>query len=203
VVTDFDGTATTADMGDSILLRFNGASAQEIEKSCESGVDIEKWMRERFGALKVTMLELMRFARDTAVMREGFSDVYRACRDTKRPFEIASGGLDIYIVPIVESWGVFDINTACGFARVSERGFNVSYPFMGMSVEKYKAHRVNILKSAGYRVVYCGDGLSDLEAARAADVVFATGKLHSACAKSKIKTRELDFHKVAALVRRS
>ena len=200
VVTDFDATITTRDIGDSIIGHFNAASAKEIRDSCRPGVAVEKWMEEVFeraGIAGAGPKEIRKFVLDTAVMRRGFGEFLRLCRKRKIPVEIVSGGLDIYVKPLFKKWGIKTRSFFGSSSRVNGR-MKISYPFLrNMNLEEFKASRVRAFQDRGYRVVFLGDGTSDYLAACLADAVFARRKLYPLCRENGVPVHRLvDFHSV-------
>ena len=72
-----------------------------------------------------------------------------------------------------------DIEIYCGKTEFSEKGIMVSYHnHNGNIIEHgFKISYLNCLKWRDKSIIYIGDGLSDLEAVRNANYVFATGHL--------------------------
>ncbi len=58
-------------------------------------------------------------------------------------------------------------------------------------LDAFKAARVRYYQRLGYKVAFCGDGTSDLKAARAADAVFATKRLRRFCLEEGVSNRQL------------
>lgn len=203
VVTDFDATVTTFDIGDSIVLHFGAAGAREVRDSYRPGVMVEKWMADVFRRLSAGPEDIKNFVLKTAVVRKGFPEFARLCRRRGVPLEIVSGGLDIYAAPIFAKWGI-RVKSFFGRARWSGGKITVSYPFLKkLTLEELKASRVMVFKKKGYNVVFLGDGTSDYPAACSADVVFSRRKLHLLCRENKVKTKRLrDFHAVSDFLSR-
>ena len=90
-----------------------------------------------------------------------------------------SSGLDFYIEVVLGELGISDIEMYCGKTEFNEKGIMVSYhDHNGNIIEHgFKMSYLNWLKRRDRSIIYIGDGLSDLEAARHANYVFATGHL--------------------------
>jgi len=190
VVTDFDGTITTRDMGDAICLHFGAADRRDIELSSVPGECVKHWMTKLFHKLKQNPGEVHRFVLKTAKARPGFAQAARALSKAGIPFEIASGGLNLYIEPLLDKWKTGKIKIFCGKAVFGKNGYIVRYPWK-MKVDEMKASRVRYYQKQGRRVVFCGDASSDFKAAKTADIVFAHGKLMKMCREAGIKTAPL------------
>jgi 2-hydroxy-3-keto-5-methylthiopentenyl-1-phosphate phosphatase len=72
-----------------------------------------------------------------------------------------------------------DIELYCAKTEFNEKGIMVSYADQnGNAIQRgFKINYLNWLKQRDKVITYIGDGLSDLEAGRAADYVFATSHL--------------------------
>jgi len=188
IICDFDGTMTMKDIGDSILRHFKIANAQEIEKSYSLQTNLEKWMREKFKKLTAKPQEIEKYVLSIVQMRRGASDLIKFCRQNSIPFEIVSGGVDVYAEPILKKLKI-KVKSFFGKARYSSDGYVLEYPFLDekITLAQFKMDRVQSYRRKGMRVIFCGDGTSDLKAAKAADLVYATKKLLKLCKEKKIK----------------
>lgn len=192
VVADFDGTVTTFDVGDALCLHFKAATKEEVEASYDPSVSVPRWMQQYLGAISASPLEIRKFLRKSVCPRKGLTSFTAFCRRERVPFEIASGGVDLYIAPLVRQWKLGSVKVSCGGHRRVQGGYRLSYPMLrGCSLEEFKASRVKALRRAGYKVVFCGDGPSDFPAARVADAVFARHRLLLICRANGVKARPL------------
>lgn len=195
VVTDFDGTLSMKDVSDEICFHFKTASRAAIRRSYDPGVKVEDWVSSSFGAITAPRAEVEKFIFSFARPREGIAGFMNYCRRSAVPVEVASGGLDIYIAPLLKKWNLADVPFFC--ARVSEKrpdGYAVSYARLlkqAATVDEFKTRRVQRLQKLGYKVLFCGDGTSDFAAARAADAVFARYRLAGLCAKNGVRFKRL------------
>jgi len=204
VVSDFDGTVTTFDVGDAVCMRFRAATKEEVEASYDPSVSVPRWMQRYFGRLSASPSEIEKFVRKAVSPRKGLSGFASFCRKGKIPFEIASGGVDLYIRPLLSKWKLEDVKVFCGKHRHAGSGYRLSYPMLrGRSLEKFKASRVRAFQKAGYKVVFCGDGPSDFPASRVADAVFARHRLLVSCRRHGVKARPLvSFDAITSFIRK-
>ncbi len=196
VVSDFDDTITTFDIGDAITLHFGAADAVEVRNSYRPGVKVEEWMEEVFGRLNTGPGEIRKFVLKTSRLRAGFGSFLKLCGKKRIPFEIVSGGLDIYAKPLLKKWKIKGRPFFFGTARwLRSGGIKASYPFLKKcTLEDFKASRVKAFQKKGFKVIFFGDGTSDFKAADCADIVFSRRKLLLLCRKNKIRTKYLyDF----------
>ena len=117
-----------------------------------------------------------------------FKEFVIYCRNRDVPFVIVSSGLDLYIEAILASIGMLDLEYHCGRAFPGLHGYNVSYtdPNGNIIYEGLKLKFLRDFRQRDNEITFIGDGLSDLEAAKEADHIFATGHLHSLLHSSSI-----------------
>jgi 2-hydroxy-3-keto-5-methylthiopentenyl-1-phosphate phosphatase len=181
VVCDFDGTATTEDIGDQVVLRFARAGHYEAQEAiyAAGGIPFSGLLTRIFEGVAAGPEEVAAFARDVAVFREGFERFVEACRSNDRPFVVCSAGLDAYIEPVLGRLPPAQrahLSVVANRARFDTGRLRVSFDetagdcgFCGTC----KGNVVRALQRAGHRVLMVGDGTSDRHGADAADAVFA------------------------------
>ena len=210
VVCDFDGTATTEDIGDQVSQHFAGMEAwRRAEDEYRAGAYGFGTLIERiFAPITASREEIAAFARSRAVLRPGFADLVAACREAGRPFVVCSAGLDAYIEPVLEGLPADlrrHVQLRANGATCSPQGMRVEFR-AAEDEDDGCGHRgfckgtvVRRLQAEEHRVVAIGDGSVDRCAAAAADFVFATGKLEAWCRQRGIPHRAFeDFHQVMA-----
>ncbi len=177
---DFDGTITRNNL--SVLLREKYACGnwRKIDVDYLHGrLTVEQSNQLQFTLIKEPEEKLQEFVRQHIEVRPGFAKFVSYCRKNGIPIVIVSSGLDFYIEVVLSELGMSDIEMYCGKTEFSEKGIMVSYhDHNGNTIEHgFKISHMNWLKKRDNRIIYIGDGLSDLEAARNANYVFATGHL--------------------------
>lgn len=177
---DFDGTIIRNNL--SILLRetFAQGDWQRIESDYLRGrLTVEQSNRLQFVLIKEPKDRLQAFVRQHIELRPGFVEFVRYCQKSAIPFAIVSSGLDFYIKPVLARIRMLDLELHCGQTSFGKDGIIVSYydPEGNIINKGFKRTHLSSLKKRDNNIVYIGDGLSDLEAARQADYVFATGHL--------------------------
>ncbi len=177
---DFDGTIIRNNL--SVLLREKYACGdwQKIDSDYLHGhLTVEQSNKLQFALIKEPKERLQAFVRQHIELRSGFVEFVRHCQESAIPFAIVSSGLDFYIEPVLVEIGMPDLELHCGRTSFSSDGINVSYydPEGNVLNQGFKKKYLTWLRKRGTNIIYLGDGLSDLEAARQADHVFATGHL--------------------------
>ena len=200
VLSDFDGTITTADVAEALLARFASPEWEEIEAQHRSrALGTRETMARQFALLSGTREDLLGYVRQNARMDPTFPRFLRFCRARGIPLEIVSEGLDFYIVELMKIWRV-EVPLRTNRAVFQDGGVRIEYPFADPTCTlcgTCKLDRVFELRTAGYRVVYIGDGDSDLCPAVEADAVFAKDRLAELCDAEGISYRRFrDFAEI-------
>jgi len=177
---DFDGTIIKNNL--SVLIRENYACSdwQKIDSNYLNGhITVEQSNKLQFALIKEPKERLQEFVRQHIELRPGFVEFVRYCQESAIPFAIVSSGLDFYIEPVLVEIGMPDLELHCGRTSFSHEGIDVSYydPEGNIINQGFKEKYLIWLKKRSTNIIYIGDGLSDLEAARQADHVFARGHL--------------------------
>ena len=209
VVCDFDGTATTEDIGDQVSIRFAGHDAwRRAEDEYKTGAfGFGDLLKRIFAPITASPAEIAAFARERAVFRHGFERFVAGCREARVPFVLCSAGLDLYIGPVLERLAPelrAHVQVRCNEGRCSPEGLAVTFHGNGAhggcgSCGFCKRTVVEELRAGGHRVAFVGDGSGDRCGARAADLVFARRRLAEWCAAEGLAhVRFESFDDVAA-----
>lgn len=204
LITDFDGTITTIDIGNYLCLFYKLSTPEKIEYAYKTKTDARQWMQEHFGPIKTTVKDFQSAVLSKAVVRPGFRDLCIYAKQNNIPFEIASGGLDIYIKPVLKKYDCGQIKILSAKAEIKPNCISVKFPYYkGLTMEEFKKSRVMYYKDRGYKVIFFGDGPGDLDAACTADIIFATGRLEKILIENKMKYRPFkDYTQALNIVRR-
>ena len=203
IITDFDGTITTRDIGHALCTHFGTMKPGKEVKDYDTKEDPTIWFKRFFSPIKVSQEEFESIILSYAVVKKGFDELVLFTKEHKIPFEIVSGGLDIYIKPILKEHNLPTLPIYCVRGTLSPKGIDVAFPdYPEIALDDFKAQRVKTYKDKGYTTVFLGDGLVDLEAAKQADILFATGYLAELCDRYKIPYKEFkDFTKLVKLLK--
>ncbi len=187
LITDFDGTVTTLDIGNTLCLHYGTTTPARIEKAFAAKEDAKHWMRSHFSPITADKKDFEEVILSYAVIKNGFVELAKYCGEKKMPFEIASGGLDIYINPVLKHNNVPPIKIYCVQGTFTADGIAVDFVhFPDTTLEAFKAERVKYYKAQGFTTIFFGDGPSDFDAAKEADICFATSRLKTLCEENKL-----------------
>jgi len=177
---DFDGTIISNNLSTMLRENFAHGNWRKINSDyLHRQLTVERSNQLQFAFIREPKEKLQEFARRHIELRPGFMEFARYCRDTDTPLVIVSSGLDFYIEPVLAQIGLSELEWHCAQTLFSKDGIIVAYydPEGNSTDEGFKEKYLAWLKKRDRNVIYIGNGLSDLEAARHADHVFATGHL--------------------------
>ena len=192
---DFDGTIISNNLSVLIREHFAPDAWRAIETDyLEGRITIEESNRRQFALIKEPKGRLQEFVRCHIDVRQGFPEVTADCEAKGNHLVIVSSGLDFYIEVVLSKLGMSDIETYCGKTEFNEKGIMVSYTAQKGNTIKhgFKISYLNWLKRRDKSIVYIGDGLSDLEAARHANYIFATGHLATLLTEEHVSWSSFD-----------
>jgi len=210
IVCDFDGTITTADVGQALCERFAPGVLERVDARWMAGeITFGQAFREACRSLRATREELVRHALEVATVREGFADLVGHCRDAGIEVVVASAGLDLYVEPVLErDLGALrsSVEVRANVARVTTGGVEVDFPHAHPDCEacaNCKGIRARTARQAGRTVIGIGDSFTDACLLDHADHVFARTWLAAHCLERKMAHETYDdFAPVLRLVRR-
>ena len=183
VLTDFDDTAAAQNVAELLLNRFGHPDWIDVRQSFRDGyMDLKEYQEITFRNIQADRATMQSYVKEHANLRPYFKELWHFCRSNDIPMAVVSQGLDFYIEALLEKEGVarvpvYAVGTEFHDGSISYHYYH-AYPGKE-SQGNSKRFVVESFQERGCHVFFAGDGRSDLEAARAADVIFA----HSALAK--------------------
>ena len=201
-VTDFDGTITDDDFFKYVKKVFFDDSALEPWRHYLAGkITHFDALKQIYGTLRIVESDIKQFIKKIRV-DEWVIPTFKLCHDAGIPVYIASAGCDYYINILIGSEiEKYKINLITNYSTYSQAAGLFMDRLSKDSIyydENYgisKKEVVRVLQDSGERVIFAGDGLPDIEAAKLADVVFAKKKLLEKCVKEGIKTEVFNDYK--------
>ena len=197
---DFDGTITEEDVSFMLLDAFADRDWRQLSREYQEGkMSVGRFNTRAFAMIKADRESLLEIARDNMKIRPGFHKLLACCRSKGFRFVIVSNGLDFYIEEILRGIGLADIEVFAAKTRFHPDGLKVQYigPDGSRLEDNFKGAYVNLFLKEGYRIIYLGNGTSDLSPARQCHYIFATGNLLTHCKQTNLDcTPFTDFHQV-------
>ncbi|HVO77416.1 MAG TPA: HAD-IB family phosphatase, partial [Methanomassiliicoccales archaeon] len=173
IVCDFDGTITLLDTAEFLLETFAEGDWRAPDRQLVKGeIDLEECMKRQVAMVHVDPDTMMRALDGRVGIRKGLSELVDRCSANDVPFHIASAGLDFVIVHYLKKAGVLDeVEIHALESKWNGRQIDLAFPpLRNEGARSFKQDVVLDLRKKGRKVVYIGDGLSDLDGARAADL---------------------------------
>ena len=178
IVSDFDYTLTTIDVGDALCDRFAPPEWHAIDDRWLRGeVSLPAAQREVWALLRATPAAVREFVTTAARLRPGVPDFLRACHARGVPFYVGSGGFDFYLEPLLAPYRATLAGVHC--SRGVFHGDRIALEFAtGLECPTCAVCKGRLCDQAraahpGERLVFLGDGASDRCAVGHADLVLA------------------------------
>lgn len=186
IITDFDGTVCTSDLGNHIINEFSTASMDDVEKDYVKGKIGSRIAYERIAErLRGSKEQMLDHVLAVEQLDPYFLEFFSLARSKGIDMKIVSDGLDFYIRAVLEKYNLAEMEYFCNRAVFRTNDLlSVEFPQKNEFCGRCGTCKSRILNS--YRImyneiVYIGDGYSDFCPSRYADVVFAKKILFQKC----------------------
>ena len=192
IFTDFDGTITTKDVGESIFLKFG--EKEEVEKIVKRWIageinSIEQWNLLFQSLGNVNQIEFFKFP-DSIEIDKTFGNFVGFCKNNSIELKILSDGFEFYIKNILGRYGFSNLQFFSNKLILSdENRFKMEFPYTDEECTKCancKRNHIIDFSSDNDFTVYIGDGYSDTCPAQYCDFVFAKNSLLKYCEINRI-----------------
>ena len=185
VLTDFDDTAAAQNVAEMLLNRFGDPDWKDVRQRFRDGhINLKEYQEITFRNIHADRATMKSYVKEHASLRPFFGELWGFCQTNGIPMAVVSQGLDFYIKALLERDGfnkvpVYAVDTEFRGGEISYH-YNHTYPGRE-SQGNSKEFVVESFQERGCHVFFAGDGQSDLEAARVADVIFAHRTLAKFC----------------------
>jgi 2-hydroxy-3-keto-5-methylthiopentenyl-1-phosphate phosphatase len=192
---DFDGTVTEEDASFFLLDAFaRGDWRRLLRDYREHRISVGEFNTRAFAMVKADRHTLLEALKGEVKVRAGFHKLVNYC--LKRGFRlvIVSNGLDFYIRAVLKDLGLGNIEMHAAQASFHPEGMEVQYvgPDGKRLEDGFKEAYTQSFLTLGYRVIYVGNGDSDIAPAKYAHYVFATGDLLAYCRENNLKYKPFE-----------
>jgi 2-hydroxy-3-keto-5-methylthiopentenyl-1-phosphate phosphatase len=189
VLSDFDGTICSVDMGHELLMHFTAQGWKDVDDAyCRGEIGSRDAYSRLSSLFRGEKEETLAYILARERLDPGFIGFYAFCRHHGIDLVIASDGLDVYIEAILRKHGLAGIPFFANAAVFhKDKSLDIEFPREERCCPKCGTCKRMLLRErrAAYRrIVYIGDGHSDVCPAREADLVFAKGILAARCAEN-------------------
>ncbi len=164
------------------------------EKYHRNEITVAEFNTGVFSMVKEDKETLTAYARRHSQLRPGFQELLDFCKKKGIEFIIVSNGLDFYIETVLTDLGLNNIKTFAGKSEFDHNGVTVRYigPSGREMMSGFKEAYTQLYIKQGYRIVYIGNGISDIPAARLSYRVFAREDLLAHCSEAKLNCIPFD-----------
>jgi 2-hydroxy-3-keto-5-methylthiopentenyl-1-phosphate phosphatase len=200
VQSDFDGTITEEDASFFLLDAFaQGDWRRLLSEYREHRISVGQFNTRAFAMVKAGKHTLLESLQGNVKVRAGFHELVNHCLEKGLRFVIVSNGLDFYIRAVLKGVGLGDIEVHAAQAAFNSAGMKVRYvgPDGKTVNDGFKEAYMESFLGLGYRVIYIGNGDSDVAPAEHAYRVFATGDLLAYSKENNLNCKPFeDFREV-------
>jgi 2-hydroxy-3-keto-5-methylthiopentenyl-1-phosphate phosphatase len=192
---DFDGTITEEDTSFFLLDAFaQGDWRRLLREYKEHKISVGEFNARAFAMVKADKAALLEAIKGKVKVRAGLHELVNYCLRRGFRLVIVSNGLDFYIEATLKDLGLKNIEVHAAQACFHPEGMEVQY--MGPDGKRledgFKEAYIESFLKLGYRVIYMGNGDSDIAPAKYADYVFATGELLAYCRENNLKYKPFE-----------
>lgn len=192
VFCDFDGTITNNDNIMSIMEKFAPPEAEEVKnKILSQELSIQEGVSQLFQLIPTNLHDdIIQFLIKTAEIRSGFHEFIQFVKENNISFYVISGGMDFFVYPLLQ--GIIPKEQIyCNETDFSAEFITVKWPH---SCDDHCQNHCGLCKSSLIRKlsdtndfhIVIGDSITDLQAAKQADKVFARDFLITKCEENHI-----------------
>ncbi|MDD3012218.1 MAG: MtnX-like HAD-IB family phosphatase [Candidatus Gastranaerophilales bacterium] len=187
---DFDGTITTEDTIDKLLEVYADKKWLEIEELWEAGkIGSKECLEKQLNCINRFSEELLSEFIETIEIDNNFIDFINNVKAQNIDFYIISDGFELFIEKILEKNGIKDIKIFSNQIALKEGKLIASFPYYRQNCEAQAGMcKCNTIKNIKLerKIIYIGDGRSDMCASKHADILYAKKKLADFCSNKNI-----------------
>jgi 2-hydroxy-3-keto-5-methylthiopentenyl-1-phosphate phosphatase len=192
---DFDGTVTEEDISFFLLDAFaQGNWRQLLREYKEHRMSVGEFNTKAFGMVKADKHKLLEALKGNVKVRAGFRELVNYCLKKGFRLVVVSNGLEFYIRAVLKDLKLGDVEVYAAQASFHPEGMKVQYvgPDGKILEDGFKEVYIRSFLKLGYRVIYIGNGDSDVAPAKYAHHVFATGDLLAYCRENNLKYKPFE-----------
>ena len=192
---DFDGTITEEDTSFFLLDAFAQGDWRRLLQDYKAHkISVGEFNTKAFAMVKADKHTLLEAIKGKVKVRAGFHELVNYCLKEDFKLVIVSNGLDFYIETTLKDLGLENIEVHAAQAAFHPEGMEVHYagPDGKRLEDGFKEAYAKSFLKLRYRVIYIGNGDSDVAPAKYAHHVFATGELLAYCRENNLNYKPFD-----------
>jgi 2-hydroxy-3-keto-5-methylthiopentenyl-1-phosphate phosphatase len=192
---DFDGTITEEDTSFFLLDAFaQGDWRRLLQDYKEHKISVGEFNTKAFAMVKADKPTLLGALKGEVKVRAGFHELVNYCLKKGFKLVIVSNGLDVYIKAVLKDLGLGNVEVYAAQASFHPEGMKVQYvgPDGKRLDDGFKEAYTQSFLKLGYKLIYVGNGDSDVAPAKYAHHIFATGDLLAYCRENNLKYKPFE-----------
>jgi len=189
---DFDGTITEEDASFFLLDAFaQGDWRQVLQEYKEHRISVGQFNSRAFAMVKADKSTLLGAIKGKVKIRAGFRELVSYCKKRDFKFVIVSNGLEFYIKAMLKDIGLENLEVYAAQSSFHPEETEVQYrgPDGSQLDDGLKEAYIKSFLRQGYRVVYVGNGDSDILPAKYAHLILARGELLDYCRENNLECK--------------
>ncbi|KMK76087.1 2-hydroxy-3-keto-5-methylthiopentenyl-1-phosphate phosphatase [Alkalihalobacillus pseudalcaliphilus] len=190
---DFDGTITESDNIVALMEKFGPNDAEAIkEQILSQSISIKEGVGQLFRLIKSNKKpEMVSYLLDTVKVRPGFQELLHYCKQESIRFYVVSGGIDFFVYPLLARFDLEEEQIYCNGHDAEGPVIEITWPYpcdtdCHNECGCCKPSIIRTISEAEDFNIVIGDSVTDFEAAKKADHVFARARLEEECQKQDI-----------------
>jgi len=190
VLCDFDGTISRTDSGLAAAQAFHLEEFDRIEAAWRRGeISAPECLRRQWGLLDLRRHDLQGFV-EAIELDPAFAELAALAAARRAALWVLSDGLDLYVRRSLERLGCGGVPYRANRCTFVDHRVRLEFPHRYAACGRCGNCKTRWLfelrqECGAARVIYIGDGVSDLCAAKYADLVFAKDGLARGCAERR------------------
>lgn len=191
ILCDFDGTITTFDTNTVLFDTFGDKNyINKLRRQYYSGqIDLKTLAIHEFNHLKITEETYLNYIKNDVVLQRGFKTFYENLKKANIPIAVVSGGFINGIEAFFNENGIEGIPIYAN--RLIFNGDEIKVKFYGEeNIKENTDSKVQLyrkFKKEYDKVIFIGDGHTDVHVAKEADCLFAKDYLEEYCIENDIE----------------
>ncbi len=206
---DFDGTITVNDNIIAIMKQFQPPGWDAIvERILSKQMTIREGVGTMFSLLPTSRrAEIEHYSIHNITIRDGFAELLAFCKEQQIEFFVTSGGIDFFVYPTMAPFAIERDHIYCNHSDFSGDTIRVTWPH---PCDEHCQNDCGMCKTTvmrrfppeEYTRIVIGDSITDVEAAKIGDLVFARSHLIESCKQLGIAYHPYEsFHEVASTLK--
>lgn len=196
---DFDGTITVNDNIVAIIRHFNPPGWESIvERIVSEELSIRDGVGQLFHLLPASMQqEVIDYSITNARIRDGFPELLAYCKEQEIEFYVTSGGIDFFVYPILEQFGIPQDHIYCNSSDFTGETIKITWPHAcddncSNDCGMCKTTIIRRFPKNEYEQILIGDSVTDFQGAKLVDVVFSRSILTDKCKELGLPYHEFE-----------